>query len=159
MTKLAGLLICLTILTCRAPAFAQNEAQTLLDMHNAYRARHCAPPLTWSTQIAAEAQRWANRCVTEHDPNNELGENLAWGTVLPARQAVGLWYDEISEYNYKAPGFDNETGHFTQVIWRDSKQIGCGRAMCRGETMWVCRYSPPGNVEDEYRANVLPVCR
>jgi len=150
--------LCLIALVFGANAMAQNEAQILLDAHNAYRARHCAPPLSWSAEVAASAQRWANRCVFDHDPNSELGENLAWGTQLSAREAVEMWYDEVSEYNYAAPGF-GPAGHFTQLVWRGSKLLGCGRAICQGDVYWVCRYSPAGNYEGQYRANVRPMCR
>lgn len=156
--KSLALPIFMATFVCHPGAFAQNDAQTLLDAHNADRSRHCVPPLTWSTEIAATAQVWANRCVFDHDHNSGLGENLAWGTRLTAREAVRLWYEEIGEYNYASPGF-GPAGHFTQVIWRDSRQLGCGKAICQGEVFWVCRYSPPGNVEGEFPANVPRVCR
>jgi uncharacterized protein YkwD len=149
----------MALLVSHSAAFAQSEAQSLLDAHNLYRARHCAPPLTWSAEVAATAQRWANQCRFDHDYNSGLGENLAWGTQLSAREAVDLWYGEKGEYNYSAPGFGAATGHFTQLIWRGSRQLGCGEATCQGQVFWVCRYSPPGNVEGEFQANVSPVCR
>jgi uncharacterized protein YkwD len=156
--KLLILCVCLAFLAGHAAAFAQNEMQTMLDMHNYYRARHCTPPLTWSPEVAAAAQRWANRCVYDHDRDNPLGENLAWGTQLSAREAVDLWYEEIGEYNYAAPGF-GPAGHFTQLIWRGSKQLGCARAICPGYVYWVCRYSPAGNYYNEFAQNVSPPCR
>lgn len=151
-------ILCLALPALTASAWAQADMRALLDAHNAYRARHCVPPLAWSQQIAASAQAWADRCVFNHDPNSELGENLAWGTALSGRESVSLWYEEISLYNYAAPGF-GPAGHFTQVVWRDSRQIGCGVARCGGDVYWVCRYSPPGNVEGEFRANVPRVCK
>jgi hypothetical protein len=114
--------------------------------------------MAWSAPVAASAQRWANRCAFGHDPGNDVGENIAWGTWLTASEAFGLWYDEIAEYNYRSPGF-GPAGHFTQVIWRDSRMLGCGRAQCGDNVHWVCRYAPAGNVEGEYRANVSPPCR
>jgi uncharacterized protein YkwD len=157
-TKYAAPLLSLALLASSPGALAQNEAQTLLDAHNFYRARHCAPPLTWSPEVAATAQRWANRCVFDHDRGSGLGENLAWGTQLSAREAVELWYGEVSQYNYASPGF-GPAGHFTQLVWRGSQQIGCGRAVCGADVYWVCRYSPPGNYDGEYQANVSPRCR
>jgi uncharacterized protein YkwD len=154
----AWLLLGLATLVLPPDALAQSDSQTLLDLHNAYRARHCTPPLTWSAEIAATAQYWANRCVFDHDYNSALGENLAWGRQLSARESVQLWYEEISQYNYASPGF-GPAGHFTQVIWRGSRQLGCGKAICRGEVYWVCRYSPPGNVDSQFGANVSRVCR
>jgi hypothetical protein len=49
-----------------------------------------------------------------------------------------------------------ETGHFTQVVWRQTTQLGCGVSTCRGMDIWVCEYDPPGNVQGHYRQNVLP---
>lgn len=84
----SGFLLGFSLLAFTTNAMAQNEAQTLLDTHNAYRAKHCVPPLTWSPEIAATAQVWANRCVFDHDYKSDYGENLAWGTELSAREAV-----------------------------------------------------------------------
>jgi uncharacterized protein YkwD len=40
-------------------------------------------------------------------------------------------------------------GHYTQVVWRKSIEVGCGVATCnsgRGnEDIWICNYSPGGN--------------
>lgn len=158
-----GLFVALALAAC-APGAVHNDAQTpldvqtMLDAHNAYRARHCTPPLTWSPEVAASAQKWADQCVLDHDPNSDLGENLAWGEELSAAETVKLWYDEISEYNYASPGY-GPAGHFTQVIWRGSRQLGCAKAICGSVVYWVCRYSPAGNYEGEFAQNVAPVCR
>ena len=53
--------------------------QAVLDAHNAYRAKHCVPSLTWSTELAASAQQWANRCDFNHDDHSPHGENMFWG--------------------------------------------------------------------------------
>jgi pathogenesis-related protein 1 len=45
--------------------------------------------------------------------------------------------------------------HFTQVVWRATKEVGCAMANCEApapdgtNSVWkffVCRYSPPGNI-------------
>jgi hypothetical protein len=138
-----------------SPAFAvsSSDAQALLNAHNAYRAKHCVPGLTWSSQLAAEAQQWADACPSngfKHSPGawqgeNGYGENLSWGTNQSAQGAVDNWYREISQYNFNAPAYSNAVGHFTQLIWRNSKQLGCGMSVCNGMQYWVCRYSPTGN--------------
>jgi uncharacterized protein YkwD len=139
-------------------ATAQVDAQPMLEMHNAARAAHCTPPLAWSAELAAQAARYAGRCVFEHDRSSGAGENLAWGTGLSAQKAFGLWYGEANLHDFAAPRF-GPAGHFTQLLWRDSKVLGCGGAICGRDVFWVCRYSPPGNVEGKYRQNVLPRCR
>lgn len=139
--------------------------QPLLDAHNAARAKHCAPPLTWSPKLAAAAQAWADQlaagCTFEHSPNNRYGENLAGGSpgLLDGRAVTAMWYDEVAKYAFPDGGFSMATGHFTQVVWRETTQIGCAVASCR-MALWVCEYDPPGNVQGGYRANVLPTsCR
>lgn len=144
---------------------AAEDAQ-LLAAHNAVRARYCAAPLAWSKPLADEATAWARTlagrgCAFEHS-NTDHGENLAAGTegALGPEEAVAMWADEASAYDYRRPRFGMKTGHFTQVVWRDTRSVGCGSARCNGLTLWVCNYDPPGNVEGEFPANVArPPCR
>ena len=125
--------------------------------------QHCAQPLTWSPKLAQAAQQWANTlkakgCAFEHS-GGATGENLAAGTTgaLDARATVAMWYDEIKGYSFKQPGFSMQTGHFTQVVWRGTTSVGCGKSQCKGMDIWVCEYDPPGNWEGQYREQVLPV--
>lgn len=148
------------------PSARPSEAQAFVDAHNRVRAKHCAKPLTWSTKLAQVAQQWANTmrdrgCAFEHS-NGKYGENLAGGTAgtLDAGAVVGMWYDEVSQYRFPNGGFSMKTGHFTQVVWRGTTQVGCGRSSCNGMDYFVCEYDPPGNWEGKYRDNVLPTgCR
>jgi uncharacterized protein YkwD len=143
------------------------DPKVIVDAHNRVRARHCAPPLRWSAKVARSAQRWADTlhgdgCALRHS-QGEYGENLAAGTagMLDAASVVGMWYDEVKRYSFRGGGgFSMQTGHFTQVVWRGTTDVGCGRAQCNGLDVWVCQYDPPGNVRDQFRQNVLPTgCR
>ena len=62
-----------------APALAADIEGPMLNAHNAARAKHGVPPLSWSASLAKAAQAWADRCVFEHSSTN-YGENLAQGT-------------------------------------------------------------------------------
>jgi uncharacterized protein YkwD len=141
---------------------AKAIAQRFVDAHNAVRAKHCAGPLTWSPKLAAVAQKWADTlrdkgCAFGHS-GGQYGENLAAGTegVLDPEATVKMWYDEIAKYKFPNGGFSMETGHFTQVIWRGTTQVGCGHSQCKGNDIWVCNYDPAGNWDGQYRENVLP---
>jgi uncharacterized protein YkwD len=141
---------------------AGSVAQRFVAAHNKARAQHCAAPLTWSTKLAAYAQKWADSlrakgCAFGHS-GGPYGENLAAGTegVLDPEATVAMWYDEIKLYKFPDGGFSAQTGHFTQLVWRGTKQVGCGHAACKGNDIWVCEYDPPGNWDGEYRDNVLP---
>lgn len=156
MSRLVKYLALLVALTPSALA----ERDGLLAVHNELRARHGVPPLTWSEELAQGSQKWAEACVFEHSAGR-YGENLIWwrgGSNDPAVRARE-WYDEIKDYDFAA-GDKNDlakTGHFTQMIWRATREAGCGLAKCRdGSTMMVCRYSPAGNVLRRFQENVPP---
>ena len=139
-----------------------SEAQALVDAHNRVRAKHCAGPLAWSATLAKVAQQWANSlrdkgCVFGHS-NGSYGENLAAGSsgLLDPDAVVNMWYAEGEHYKFPNGGFSMQTGHFTQVVWRATTEVGCGRSQCKGMDIWVCEYDPAGNFEGQYRENVLP---
>lgn len=141
---------------------AKTIAERFVAAHNAVRTKHCAAPLTWSPKLAAVAQKWADTlrdkgCAFGHS-GGQYGENLAAGTegVLDPEATVKMWYDEIAKYRFPDGGFSMETGHFTQVIWRGTTQVGCGHSQCKGNDIWVCNYDPAGNWDGQYRENVLP---
>src|SRR5215510_14815648 len=118
----------LTLILVAKAAFAEplpSAMQAVLDAHNAYRANHCVPALTWSTELAASAQQWANRCRFNHDDQGPHGENLFWGTAgaVSPSSAVAAWYEEIGEHDFSRPEFGDHAGHFTQVVWRSTRQL------------------------------------
>jgi uncharacterized protein YkwD len=148
----------------RAPA----RFSDTLAAHNKLRAKHCAPPLTWSAEVASVASGWARRlrdkdCAFKHNPRTPYGENLSFFSPVGLLDGPGVvrdWYDEVSMYDFSRPGFDMRTGHFTQVVWKDTRRLGCGAALCGGGEVWVCSYSPPGNYRGDFEQNVLPAnCR
>jgi len=68
------------------------------------------------------------------------------------------WYNEVNEYSYNNPGFSKGTGHFTQLVWKETTDIGCGIAMSHDDKVYaVCNYTPPGNFKSHYEENVLPI--
>ncbi len=148
-----------------APAAGlSGAAEAILIAHNHYRARHCAAPLRWSAEVAAVAQAWADTlaaadCAFEHSKGNKYGENLFFMGPSGAGSAVMAadeWYSEVASYDYSAPGFGMSTGHFTQMVWLATSEVGCAIAQCGGGDLWVCNYNPPGNVHTQFPANVKP---
>jgi pathogenesis-related protein 1 len=146
--------------------------------HNAARANVITdaplPPLTWSPPLASEARRWADelarRCQgIEHRASPAYGQNIASraSTGLQTRfspgEAVAGWVAEGNCYERGRFGTTDRCdkacvaalhspgcGHYTQVVWRTTRELGCGYASCdRGGMLveyWVCNYSPPGNM-------------
>lgn len=131
----------------------------ILERHNAYRARHGLPKLKWNRAAATAAASWARNCQFQHESQSKYGENLyaVWGMsdVLRALDnAARAWYEELKYYRYDRAGFSMNTGHFTQVVWKNTKRLGCAAKQCGSMLLVVCRYDPPGNVIGHFRANV-----
>ncbi|EIW64740.1 PR-1-like protein [Trametes versicolor FP-101664 SS1] len=143
-------------------ATSQSDIDQYLSAHNTIRAQHGASPLTWSDDLAAKAQQWANGCVFQHSGGTlgPFGENLAAGTgsSYGIASAVKSWTDEVSEYDSSNP----VPSHFTQVVWKASTQVGCAVQSCNGifaasfgpAKFFVCEYSPQGNVIGQFGQNV-----
>ena len=125
----------------------------MLAAHNKVRAQVGVPPLTWSDSLAALARQWAESLLKSgkfsHRPKNKFGENLfeARGSHASAAEVVALWAAEAKNYDPKKNACREGAvcGHYTQLVWRRTKQVGCGAARGGGREVWVCNYDPPGN--------------
>jgi hypothetical protein len=129
-------------------------------LHNQVRATIPVPPLTWDPALAATAASYATQCMFEHSNTPGVGENLAAFAPPGNRTAeapVDGWADEKADYDYAsnscAPG--TICGHYTQMVWKTSLRLGCAVQACSQGSpftnapnweLWVCQYSPPGNV-------------
>jgi pathogenesis-related protein 1 len=127
----------------------------MLEAHNRIRRSHGVEPLAWSDALAGYAKSWANRLASEgrlhHHPNPKYGENLyliSGGEASPA-EVVDSWASESKDYDYKSNSCRSRCGHYTQIVWRDSKEVGCGVGRSGNTEVWVCEYNPPGNVVGE----------
>jgi hypothetical protein len=134
----------------------------LLAAHNAERERLGVPALDWDAALAADARVWADELAAtgrfEHsadEPGKPIeGENLWAGTpsAFSPEAMVGLWVTEKTDYrpglfpNNSRSGDVENVGHYTQVIWRTSRRVGCASAAGQNEEFLVCRYSVAGNI-------------
>lgn len=141
-----------------------------LKRHNHYRAKHGAPPLKHSEQLCKYAQEWADNLAKrdkfEHRPNNKFGENIymAWSSdpskQVSGAEAVDSWYSEIKDHTFGVEPRSLASGHFTQVIWKGSSELGTARARsATGKMLVVSNYSPAGNMVGSFAANVPPPCK
>ena len=117
------------------------------------------PNVSWSASVAATAQAYADGCVFKHNAaRGNLGENLFAnsGENFSPTAVVEGWESEKADYDYATNtcAAGKQCGHYTQVVWKDSVEIGCGMRVCEGNSpfaqfprwqLWVCNYSPPGN--------------
>lgn len=134
---------------------------TILSAHNAERSRQHVPLLRWSPRLAADAQVWANRLALRNElvhatfeERANKGENLWWNRVGVSgpKDAVAAFTAERRYFragvfpNISATNRWQDVGHYSQVIWRETQELGCATARNAVNDFWVCRYWPAGNV-------------
>lgn len=137
----------------------------LLASHNRERATAGVPALKWNPHLSASAAKWANHLArtgafehSQDEPGQPVeGENLWAGTrnYYTPEAMVGLWIAEKRDFkpglfpaNSRA-GDVERVGHYTQLMWRRTTDVGCATAQGRSEEVLVCRYSTAGNVTGE----------
>lgn len=139
-----------------------------LEEHNIKRNKHHVEDLVTCPELEKIAQKYAEYLAKsnmfQHSngkfKGDYMGENLYMqgGRKMTGKLAVQSWYDEIKSYNFANPNKSNGTvGHFTQLIWKDSKKLGVGCAKSRdGSYFVVANYYPAGNFIGEEKRNVFP---
>ncbi|KAM3173476.1 hypothetical protein ACTXT7_012428 [Hymenolepis weldensis] len=140
------------------------DKQELLDLQNQYRrevAEGRVPnqpgsskikDLKWNTELEASAQRHADRCQFQHDSSADrktaewwwVGQNIAYSSSIA--QNVKMWFEEYKDYNYSYNYCSGVCGHYTQLVWANTTDVGCGVSKCSfsgfNAIFVVCNYGP-----------------
>jgi pathogenesis-related protein 1 len=121
------------------------------------------PPMQWDPDLAAYAAQWAAMCrdqqaptgLIDHNPSRTnvagysyIGENIfGAGGTTNAKAAVDAWASEKANFTYPT-GCTGICGHYTQIVWRTSVNVGCALQVCPGLAFGntiICNYGPGGN--------------
>ncbi|GLT29037.1 hypothetical protein SLA2020_048520 [Shorea laevis] len=133
------------------------ESLQFLFTHNMVRAAKWELPLLWDFQLEKYARWWAGQrkadCKPQHsfpEDDFKLGENIYWGSGSDWKpgDAVSAWADEEKYYDYVTNSCQEGQmcGHYTQIVWKDTRRIGCARVVCDGgDVFMTCNYDPRGN--------------
>ncbi len=148
--------------------------QEILQSHNKYRQSVKVPAISWSNKLAQSSQRYSSQlaqrgCVMQHSGIKNIGENIYWASVetrslttsdgkvtkfsnpqaIHGQDVAEAWGNEKEYYDYASNTCqpNKQCGHYTQMIWRTTKYVGCAKSACidDGGQIWVCHYSPTGN--------------
>ena len=144
-----------------------------LEEHNRLRALHGADPLILNPDLNEMAQKYAeilakkkqmehskDRNLKSH-PGEYVGENLyyAWASPILEYKCGDMsksWYDEIKDYDFNTGKTKNGgvVGHFTQLVWKDTKEVGFGIGFNGDTLIAVANYYPGGNFNELELQNV-----
>jgi pathogenesis-related protein 1 len=151
--RLAPSIVIVLIFAAQAasPEHVSGIEQPILAAHNAVRSRVHVAPLSWSKAIADIARKRADQILSTgkfaHLPHWRYGENLfeAEGETATPQEVVDEWAAEARDYDYKFNACHGTCGHYTQIVWRTTEQVGCAASRAGNLEVFACEYDPPGN--------------
>ncbi|XP_073530133.1 cysteine-rich venom protein-like [Phyllobates terribilis] len=148
----------ISVLSCKLPAI-QNE---ILDVHNNYRSQAVPSAsnmlkMVWNSEAAKTAGDWAKQCKLGHSsPDSRVITNFKCGEqvflssfMVPWSTVIDSWHSEYVDFIYGFGAVSTlEVGHYTQLMWATSYQMGCDLAECASgpsKYIYVCHVCPAGN--------------
>lgn len=160
----ASMLLAASPILSGATGLSTNFEGRVLAAQNRERAALGVEPLRWDPELAASARSWAVRLAAtdafEHapeDPRKPQGENLWAGSrgYFAPEAMVDAWVREKRFFkrgrfpDNSVTGKVEDVGHYTQLVWRDTRRVGCAHATGARDEVLVCRYSSAGNYRGE----------
>ncbi|KAF0714717.1 hypothetical protein As57867_003722, partial [Aphanomyces stellatus] len=141
-----------------SPPSGTGMKDQLMFQTNKIRAAHQVPPVTWDDALAAKVQAYASTCpgfnhggpsgpqnLASNDPCGEAGQQ----SCLKYAGGAWLWYViEEKDWNYdthKCNGDWLQCGHFSNLMNKNHKAMGCGWSNCgKGNNYVWCNYVADG---------------
>ena len=141
--RLALLFVPLALALIRVVYATEGEVDpsSMVAAHNKWRSEVGVADIMWSEILAETAQAWADNlkrkgCVLEHSKDSDYGENIYWaGPVrwsdgrtevqsITPQNVVDNWGSEKENYNHGKNSCSGVCGHYTQVVWKNSMEVG-----------------------------------
>ena len=164
------LLLFLIILSISEKFDLKKQLEMIYEYINIGRSFYHVEECTISTDLEKLAQKYSDYLlqhpevpITKHSKKTYLGSNLG-KTIYVGKKVddyffnvILAWFEEGTFYfkDSKRAKPSPKTANFTQLVWKNSKLIGCGLS-CNDDLCYlVCDFYPPGNIENEYEENVF----
>ena len=145
-----------------------------LKLHNDFRRMHGVDNLKLNQSLCQKASNKVLKLLNskedlkyekDDDDNDndsiddiEYGENLciSYGKLFDIENVINTWYNEEKNYNYDSNKYKKGTGHFTQMIWKGTKEVGFGYSkLYNNKSIFLVYYYPAGNEIGKFKENVL----
>lgn len=157
-----------------SPSFLSDAEfkKAVLNSTNTIRKIHSAPALIWNETLATYATNYSTLCRTISS-HSSFGENIAsskdnvtsaiesWNLKLPSLKLSlsNLTALEKDLTPKKLAKSLRKAKAFTQLVWKNTTSLGCGRTLCGGRNgvpgwLVVCEFDPKGNIVGKFGANV-----
>ena len=136
-----------------------------LSIHNNYRKNHGCNSLSLNDTLCDLAREYAKKCANTKNigycddlyNNDIIGQNIAVVNhhYFDVIEICYEWYNVKKNYKFGSNKYIEGTGHFTQLIWKNTKYIGFGyEEDDNGNIYFVANYYPAGNIFNEFGENV-----
>ena len=135
-----------------------------LNLHNKYREKHNSENLILSDNLCKKAQKKIFDLINGNDDkrddleeDNKLGENIyiSLKDDVDVKKACEAWYVEGKLYDFNKNAYQRGTTHFTQMVWKGTKEIGFGYSQLKnGKSYFIALYFPSGNELFKFKENV-----
>uniref|UniRef100_A0A5K3F7T4 SCP domain-containing protein n=1 Tax=Mesocestoides corti TaxID=53468 RepID=A0A5K3F7T4_MESCO len=168
MKQLIFFLVMTSTVMSQAPS--QEERNGILEFHT--KAREKVNPtasnmrmMSYSEELEKLAIDWVARCEMKHPDDSQfpaykgIGQNLAMmaGLTPTLAQMAQGWYNEIVNYTYADNSCKHICGHYTQMVWATSSELGCAKKQCDSSFpsspkpvyVMACQYKPAGNMNGQ----------
>ena len=137
----------------------------VLKKHNEIRKKHNCANLELNINLTILAQKYADNFdildksnfPIENFNNQPLGFNYTKfnGEISNIKKICDDWINEGKNIDKNNKKYSSKTKHFTQIIWKKTKEIGIGLSeLNNGEKIFVVYYSPAGNIFNEFKDNI-----
>ena len=142
----------------------QNLRQNALSKHNELRKKHNSPELILSKELNEMAQKYAKILIENNNKQNNhinlyknkiCGENIFLSIDKKPEDMFNKWAKEADCFDFSLYKYQKDSGHFTQMIWKETKEVGFGFEFAEEKRFCgVALYFPAGNVLGEFENNI-----